>query len=120
MIPLPSAEPGDGRRAPTESRLGEHAAETSTALIGRNDFTKVPAGQAVSGVGDWMATTAFMAPALDLTGSPTAVAGVLVVRLLPGLVAGPIAARVSSRWAARRTMPTMDVLRRCGGGHPLR
>lgn len=86
-------------------------AEPGPALLGRNDYTKLLAGQAVSGLGDWMATTAFMAMALDLTGSPTAVAGILAVRLLPGIVAGPIAARVTSRWAARRTMLATDLLR---------
>ncbi len=91
--------------------MAEPAAGTGSALLGRNDYTKLLAGQAVSGLGDWMATTAFMALALDLTGSPTAVAGVLAVRLLPGIVAGPIAARVTSRWAARRTMLAMDLLR---------
>ncbi len=80
-------------------------------LLGRNDYTKLFAGQAISGLGDWMATTAFMALALDLTGSPTAVAGVLVVRLMPGLVAAPLGARASARWTARRTMLAMDAFR---------
>ena len=80
-------------------------------LLGRNDYTRLLTAQAVSGLGDWMATTAFMALVLDLTGSPTAVGGVLVVRLLPGVMAGPIAARVTSRWPARRTMLSMDVVR---------
>lgn len=91
--------------------MAEAVAGPGSPLLGRNDYTKLLAGQAVSGLGDWMATTAFMALALDLTGSTTAVAGVLAVRLLPGIVAGPIAARVSSRWAARRTMLAMDLLR---------
>lgn len=91
--------------------MAEAVPGPGSPLLGRNDYTKLLAGQAVSGLGDWMATTAFMALALDLTGSTTAVAGVLAVRLLPGIVAGPIAARVSSRWAARRTMLAMDLLR---------
>src|SRR6266536_726252 len=49
-------------------------------------------GQAVSSFGDWMGTVALMALVLDLTGSATAVGGILVLRLLPAGFAGPIAA----------------------------
>ena len=108
MVAPSSPEPDEPLSAGGEP--GE-ASRDGYRLLGRNDYTKLLAGQAVSGLGDWMATTAFMALALDLTGSPTAVAGVLVVRLLPGLVAGPIATRVSSRWTPRRTMLAMDLVR---------
>lgn len=86
-------------------------AEAEAQLVGNNDYTRLLASQTVSGLGDWMATTAFMALALDLSGSPTAVAGVLVVRLLPGVLAGPIAARVGTGWSTRRTMLAMDAVR---------
>lgn len=82
------------------------------ALVRRRaGFGRLLAGQGVSALGDWMATTAFMALALQLTGSPTAVGGILTVRLLPALVAGPLAARAARLLAPRTTMLAMDAAR---------
>ena len=74
-------------------------------------FRKLLLGQAVSALGDWMVTVALMALVLQLTGSTTAVGAVLVLRLLPVIIGGPLAARASQRWDRRRTMVTMDVAR---------
>jgi dTMP kinase len=65
----------------------------------------------VSGFGDWMATVALMALVLDLSGSATAVAGVLVLRLAPAMVAGPVAGWAARRWDGRRLMVGLDVAR---------
>jgi predicted MFS family arabinose efflux permease len=80
-------------------------------LVRRRGFRDLLIGQGVSGLGDWMGTVAFMALALELTGSPTAVGGVLVLRLLPAALGGPLAARAVKRWDRRRTMLAMDALR---------
>src|SRR5713226_5508375 len=68
-------------------------------------------GQGVSALGDWMVTVALMAVVLQLSGSSTAVAAVLVLRLLPASVGGPLAARAAERWDRRKTMLAMDALR---------
>jgi MFS family permease len=68
-------------------------------------------GQAVSALGDWMGTVALMALVLELTGSATAVGGVLVLRLVPTIAAGPLAARLLRRWSRRRIMLAMDAIR---------
>jgi MFS family permease len=68
-------------------------------------------GQAVSSLGDWMGTIALMALVLELTGSATAVGGVLVLRLVPTVAAGPLAARLVRRWSRRRIMLAMDAVR---------
>jgi MFS family permease len=68
-------------------------------------------GQAVSALGDWMGTVALMALVLELTGSATAVGGVLVLRLVPTVAAGPLAARLLRRWSRRRIMLAMDAIR---------
>jgi MFS family permease len=68
-------------------------------------------GQAVSSLGDWMGTVALMALVLEITDSATAVGGVLVLRLAPTVVAGPLAARLTRRWSRRRTMLAMDAVR---------
>jgi MFS family permease len=68
-------------------------------------------GQAVSSLGDWMGTVALMALVLEITDSATAVGGVLVLRLAPTVMAGPLAARLTRRWSRRRTMLAMDAVR---------
>ena len=57
----------------------------------RSGFRYLLVGQGVSALGDWMGTIAFMALALELTGSPTAVGGILTLRLLPAAIGGPLA-----------------------------
>ena len=80
-------------------------------LVRRRGFRDLLVGQGVSALGDWMGTVAFMALALELTGSPTAVGGILTLRLLPAVVGGPLATRAVRRWDRRTTMLAMDVLR---------
>jgi MFS family permease len=74
-------------------------------------FRTLLIGQGVSSLGDWMATIAFMALALALTGDSAAVAGILVLRLAPAAIAGPLTARIVPRWNRRNTMLAMDALR---------
>jgi len=81
------------------------------ALFARRDFRLLLSGQAVSGLGDWMATFAFMALALEISDSTAAVGGILTLRLLPAAIGGGVAARVAVRWDRRRTMLTMDLVR---------
>jgi MFS family permease len=81
------------------------------ALLQRRGFRLLLAGQGVSALGDWMGTIAFMVLVHRLTGSSTAVGGILVLRLLPAAVAGPLAARAARRWDRRGTMLSMDLVR---------
>jgi dTMP kinase len=81
------------------------------ALVHRPAFRDLLTGQAVSAVGDWMGTVAFMALVLEITGSPTAVGGILALRLLPAALGGPLAARAARRWDRRRIMVSMDLAR---------
>jgi predicted MFS family arabinose efflux permease len=58
-----------------------------------------------------MGTIAVLFLVQRVSGSATALGGVLVVRLLPGLLAGPLAARATARWGRRGTMLAMDAVR---------
>src|SRR4051794_23564738 len=58
-----------------------------------------------------MGTIAVLFLVQHVTGSAAALGGVLVVRLLPGLLAGPLAARATARWGRRGTMLSMDAAR---------
>jgi len=70
-------------------------------LVRRRGFRDLLIGQGVSALGDWMGTVAFMALALKLTGSPTAVGGILTLRLLPAALGGPLATRAVRASAAK-------------------
>lgn len=80
-------------------------------LLARRGFRSLLIGQGISALGDWMVTVALMVIVLDLTGSSTAVGGMLVLRLLPAMVAGPLATRLAHRWPRRRTMLAADIAR---------
>jgi len=82
-----------------------------SSLVRRRGFRDLLVGQGVSALGDWMGTVAFMALAFKLTGSPTAVGGILTLRLLPAALGGPLATRAMRRWDRRRTMLAMDAFR---------
>ena len=89
---------------------------TATAPAERTESRRRPlrdllVGQAVSSLGDWMGTVALIALVLQITDSATAVGGVLVLRLAPTVLAGPLAARLTKRWSRRRTMLAMDAVR---------
>jgi predicted MFS family arabinose efflux permease len=81
------------------------------ALVRRPGFRELLSGQTVSALGDWMGTVAFMALVREITGSPTAVGGILALRLFPAAIGGPLAARAAANWDRRRTMVTMDLTR---------
>ena len=66
------------------------------ALFARRDFRLLLGGQAISGLGDWMATFAFMALALEVSDSTAAVGGILTLRLLPAAIGGGVAARIAT------------------------
>lgn len=80
-------------------------------VLRRQGFRNLLIGQGVSALGDWMATVAFMALVLAITKQSLAVGGILVLRLAPAGVAGPLAARLVTRWNRRRTMIVMDLVR---------
>ena len=81
------------------------------ALLRGAGFRRLALGQLVSGIGDWMVTLALMVLVLHVSGSSAAVGAVLVLRLLPTLIAGPLVARVVQRWDRRSTMLAMDAAR---------
>jgi MFS family permease len=79
--------------------------------LARGPLRDLLVGQAISSLGDWMGTVALMALVLHLTDSATAVGGVLVLRLAPTVLAGPVAARLVTRWSRRKMMLAMDAVR---------
>ena len=70
-------------------------------------------GQTISQLGDWFNTVAVYALVLDLTGSATAVAWMMIVQFLPFAIVGPVAGVVVDRVNRRRLMIAADLLRGC-------
>lgn len=76
------------------------------------DFKRLFWGQAISALGDWVGTLAFIVAARQLVpGHPEAVAAVLVLRLLPSFFATPIGGVLSDRWDRKRLMIISEIAR---------
>lgn len=100
---------GPWRPAPRTAPLDQTGERPGGAA--RGPLRDLLVGQAISSLGDWMGTVALMALVLQLTDSATAVGGVLVLRLAPTVFAGPLAARLVTRWSRRKIMLAMDAVR---------
>ena len=84
------------------------------SILRRNrNFRLLYIGQTISQLGDWFNTVAVYALLLDLTGSATAVAWMLIVQMLPIALVGPLAGVVVDRLNRRRIMMAADLARGC-------
>jgi MFS family permease len=82
------------------------------ALLRTNrNFRLLFIGQTISQLGDWFNAVAVFALLLDLTGSATAVAWMMIVQFLPIAFVGPIAGVVVDRVDRRRLMIAADIVR---------
>ena len=85
---------------------------TFTALLLHNpQFRRLWIAQVVSQLGDWFNAVAVYALLLDLTGSATLVAAMMVVQLLPLALVGPLAGVVVDRMSRRTLMIGADLAR---------
>jgi MFS family permease len=80
-------------------------------LRNNRNFRLLYIGQTISQLGDWFNAVAVYALLLDLTGSATAVAWMMIVQFLPVAVFGPLAGVVVDRVNRRRLMIATDLLR---------
>src|SRR3954453_5870022 len=111
--------------APTHSRIRycpiassmerpNYTGERSLSVLRSNrNFRLLFIGQTISQLGDWFNSVAVFALLLDLTGSATAVAWMMIVQFLPVALIGPIAGVVVDRVDRRRLMIATDLLRGC-------
>ena len=85
------------------------------AVLRLTPFRKLYTALVLSSFGDWLgflATTALAAQLVDsFEGKAFATGGVLVFRLLPAVLFGPLAGAFADRWDRRTTMVVCDVLR---------
>jgi dTMP kinase len=106
-----------------ESRRGEAVRPTGVArapeeeggfraVLRSRGFRRLFIGQSVSSLGDWVATLAFIAAAYVFSHrNQTAVAVVLVLRLVPPIFAAPVGGVVADRLYRRTIMVTCDLSR---------
>jgi dTMP kinase len=84
-------------------------------LLRDRPFRLLLTGHGVSSLGDWVATFGLMLFVRELTrGSAIeglAISGILGFRILPALIAAPIASSITDRFDRRRTMIAADLLR---------
>src|SRR5262249_60550696 len=93
--PGPDVSQPDPVRPRPASRI--RPAVSVATLVRRPSYRDLLVGQAVSALGDWMGTVAFMALVLAITGSPAAVGAILALRLIPAAIGGPRAGRAARR-----------------------
>ncbi len=86
-------------------------ANVAKTLFQTSNFRKLFAGQLISGLGDWLATFAFIAFVYALTGQATSVAFILILRLVPPMFAAPIGGVLADRLPRKTIMITTDLLR---------
>lgn len=75
------------------------------------DFRNLWYGQVISELGDWLNSIAIYALVLELDGSGTALAAAMMTKLLPFVVASPIAGATIDRVSRKKVMIVSDVLR---------
>src|SRR5512137_2925841 len=80
-------------------------------LSGNRNYRLLWLGQIVSQLGDWFNSVAVYALLLEMTGTATSVALMIIVQFLPMAVIGPVAGVVVDRVDRRRLMIVTDVLR---------
>ena len=96
-----------------------NAQEGSTSIVNvylsllrtNRNFRLLYIGQTISQLGDWFNAIAVFALLLDLTGSATAVAWMMITQFLPIALVGPVAGVVVDRVNRRRLMIVADIVR---------
>ncbi len=78
---------------------------------GNIHFRRLWFGQLVSLLGDWFNTIALYSLIASLTGSPLAMGGVFLFKMVPWALASPVAGLLVDRFNRRRIMIAADLLR---------
>ncbi|PSQ98393.1 MAG: MFS transporter [Bacteroidetes bacterium QS_9_68_14] len=80
-------------------------------MRGNTNFRRLWAGSVVSLLGDWFNTIALYVLVVDLTGSPLALGGVFVTKMIPWALVSPLAGALTDRYSRRRLMIGTDLAR---------
>jgi MFS family permease len=83
----------------------------ATLLRDNRNYRYMWLGQVVSEVGDHFNSIAVLSLTLHLTGSGLAVGGVMIARIVPAILAGPVAGVLLDRMDRKRIMILSDLIR---------
>ncbi|MHB8510666.1 MAG: MFS transporter [Actinomycetota bacterium] len=92
-------------------KAGGFSLDGFKAVFKVRDFRLLFFGQAISALGDWVGTLAFIAAAEQLSKNAFAVPGVLALRLLPTLFATPLGGVFADRFDRKKIMILSDLIR---------
>jgi dTMP kinase len=115
----PDGEAADQRHAGEGAPPGVLGAASLVAklraVLRVRDFRKLWLSMSLSSFGDWLGLLAITATATSLVdgfaAANFALGAVLLFRLLPAIVLGPLAGAIADRWDRRKTMVVTDVIR---------
>ena len=111
----PGAPPEARELSPPPAAVQQHGHGSVTAVLREPRFRRLYPALALSSMGDWLgflATTSLAATLVDdFRSQAYATGGVLVFRLLPAVLFGPLAGAFADRWDRRTTMVVCDLLR---------
>ncbi|MEX5636170.1 dTMP kinase [Parafrankia sp. FMc2] len=100
---------------PPRSRTSDGSDSDVRAVLRIPEFRRMWIQLSLSSLGDWLGLLATTALVTELTtsfsGKAYAIGSLLIVRLLPALVLGPLAGAIADRLDRRLTMVVTDVLR---------
>jgi dTMP kinase len=112
-VPVPAGASGDGAHADVRDGVGLLAKVRAVLRI--RDFRKLWLSMSLSSFGDWLGLLAITATATSLVSgfaaANFALGGVLLFRLLPAIILGPLAGAFADRFDRRKTMVIADILR---------
>ncbi len=124
--PVSNGRPLPATPSPAAAAVGEGGVRPHTAgavgLVAKlravlrvRDFRKLWLSMSLSSFGDWLGLLAITATATSLVdgfaAANFALGGVLLFRLLPAIVLGPLAGAFADRFDRRKTMVVVDVIR---------
>jgi dTMP kinase len=89
---------------------GEHAIQPSTFGVLRGKFFRLFVAQFSSSLGDWTGLVAILFLAAEVSKNKgTAIALVMIARMLPGFILAPVGGALIDRWDRRKVMVTCDI-----------
>src|SRR5918998_3389669 len=112
----PAPPPDDAASAqPVDGMGGVGLVAKLRAVLRVRDFRKLWLSMSLSSFGDWLGLLAITATATSLVdgfaAANFALGGVLLFRLLPAIVLGPLAGAFADRFDRRKTMVVTDIFR---------
>src|ERR671916_1156178 len=112
----PAPPPDDAASAqPVDGMGGVGLAAKIRAVLRVRDFRKLWLSMSLSSFGDWLGLLAITATATSLVdsfaGQNFALGAVLLFRLLPAIILGPLAGAFADRFDRRKTMVITDIFR---------